>query len=177
MKEQWKPIDEFYDVSDLGRVRSWKNGKWGKRKEPRLIKPTINSGGYYNASIHVNKKMFTKTVHRLMIAAFYGPSDLDVNHKNGIKTDNRLENLEYCTHQENMAHAAENSLLKPVCGEKHGRSKITDEQALEIFNAKGTQIVIAENYKVTREAVSAIKRQKIWKHIHKELNNEQTRRS
>ena len=163
MSEQWKPINEFYDISDQGRVRSWKG------KEPRILKVGVSSNGYRNASIHINKKMHNKLVHKLVAKAFLGLSDLQVNHKNGIKTDNRLENLEYVTQSENIVHAYKTGLMSPVQGEKHGFSKLTEKQVVEIFHAKGALKVIAKKYGVVASIISLIKNKKRWVHVVGEL--------
>ena len=85
-----------YLVSDQGEVVSTFKGKW------KILKLSSTTGGYIKARL--NGK--TYTVHKLVAEAFLGPANgLQVNHKNGAKTDNRIENLEYCTHAENAQHA------------------------------------------------------------------------
>lgn len=90
----------LYQVSNLGRIKSlpkiwnkfiWKILKWKNDKE-----------WYLHVSLFRNKKQKTYKVHRLVMLVFEWDSDLDVNHKNWIKTDNRLENLEYCTRKDNI---------------------------------------------------------------------------
>lgn len=116
-KETWKDIQGYeglYQVSDLGRIRSLgrianaKNGS-KQRKKSRILVQEITIHGYCRVrlfDLDGNSKHFM--VHRLVMDAFIGASDLSVNHINEIKTDNRIENLEYCTQKENCNHGTRN---------------------------------------------------------------------
>ena len=114
--EIWKEIKDtngIYYVSNLGNVKKV-GGKQFKRNETNLKLFEINSG-YLIAKMYVNHKHIQKTVHRLVIETFLGKQKgMDVNHKNGNKHDNRLENLEWCTRKENMEHCVRNGLRKDV---------------------------------------------------------------
>lgn len=107
--EEWKPIQGYeglYDISDLGRVRSYHNNKWGKSNSPKVVSGRM--GKHYKTAILCDEKgKHTFYVHRLVAEAFLQhPHGSDyVNHKNGDKLDNRATNLEWCTHAENMQHA------------------------------------------------------------------------
>lgn len=109
--EIWKDIQGFegcYQVSNLGRVKSF---AWSKE---RILKPGINSRGYLCVVLHSDGTKCTQTVHRLVLKSFI-PNDRNkesINHINGIKTDNRLENLEWATLSENMKHAYDAGLKK-----------------------------------------------------------------
>jgi len=108
--EIWKDLPEhedLYKVSDMGRVKSFHNN------QVKILKGNINPGirsGYNRTKLTKNKIHKAYQTHRLILRAFIGDSDLTVNHKNGIKTDNRLCNLEYMTIQENKIHAAKMGL-------------------------------------------------------------------
>jgi len=119
-----------YAVTDDGRVISFKRGKW------RELRPKFNRHGYAIVTIMHNKKQFTKTVHRLVMCAFNGKSELKVNHKNGIKKDNALGNLEFCTQRDNVRHSIRTGLRKYKVGEGVANSKITNEQALSILQLR-----------------------------------------
>lgn len=100
--EQWRPIPGTagaYEASDLGRIRRVDSG--------RIRKGSPNTKGYLNIRLTENGAMVTRTVHRLVLTAFVGPRQpgTEANHKNADKTDNRLANLEYISHQDNLQHA------------------------------------------------------------------------
>ena len=113
--ETWKTIKGFegqYEISNIGNLRSvdrlvdhYKGGKRlckGSNKNIRL-----NDKGYYRCNLKKDGKRYDFTVHRLVAIAFLEkPFDKDIiNHINGIKTDNRVENLEWCNSSENTIHA------------------------------------------------------------------------
>lgn len=113
MKEVWKPIADYeglYMVSSLGRVMSMprkvpcKNGMIQSVKGG-IRKPCHYSNGYCFVTLSKDGEQKMHSLHRLVARAFLGKSQLEVNHKNGDKDDNRIENLEYVTHTENQKHS------------------------------------------------------------------------
>lgn len=99
MTEHWKQIANYpnYEASDLGNIRNRKTG--------RILRPGRQSNGYMIVSIRENGKSLTRTVHRLVAETWMPKKTYDnlvVNHKNYNKADNRLDNLEWCTYQENV---------------------------------------------------------------------------
>lgn len=117
MKEIWKPVPGFegrYAVSNLGRVKSLafkqryllRNGEeaWRITQARELSQQTTNAG-YRIVHLYADGARQAKTVHRLVLAAFMGDSPLEVNHKDGNKTNNCLGNLEYTDSSSNKAHA------------------------------------------------------------------------
>lgn len=109
--ETWCDIPDtccLYKASNFGRIKTM---NYKGFKKPRILKQS-NSHGYLCATLSINGIRKSCLSHRLILSAFYGKSNLDCNHKNGIKTDNRVSNLEYVTHKENMHHAIKNGLLK-----------------------------------------------------------------
>ena len=89
-----------YEVDDEGNVYS---------KRGKILKPSINHGGYCIINLMINGKRVGLQIHTAVMKSFCPADDptLQVNHKNGIKTDNRLENLEWVTAKENVRHSIE----------------------------------------------------------------------
>lgn len=101
-----------YEVSDDGRVRSWWYGK-KHLTVGRELKQKLDKYGYAVVCLHYGSTKKHPTVHRLVASAFLPNTDgkPQVNHKNGIKTDNRVENLEWSTNVENIQHAFDTGLI------------------------------------------------------------------
>lgn len=115
--EVWKPVvgyEGLYEVSNIGRVRSINYHKSGKAK---VMSPSFNTWGYLIVDLRKNNKRHSYTVHRLVALAFIpNPDNLpEINHKNEIKYDNTVENLEWCTRKYNINYGTGN--------ERRGRRK------------------------------------------------------
>ena len=107
--EKWKAVNtpgfgEFYQISSYGRTRNTKTG--------RILKPHVLRG-YLRVTLYNGKIRKIYGVARLVALTFVSNYDnkQEVNHINGVKADNRTENLEWCTRSENMKHAAEVGLM------------------------------------------------------------------
>lgn len=119
--EIWKTIPGFggrYEVSDHGQVRSYANGRHGNKDEAVVLKPKKIPAGYLQVNLYKTNgggKQFYKLVHRLVADAFIpNPNTFPVvNHKDGNKMNNRVENLEWVTASENSTHAVQTGLSKP----------------------------------------------------------------
>ena len=168
MEEVWKDIKDFeglYQVSNLGNVKRLQ-GK-GCSQE-RIISKSINKFGYIYIGLH-NKGIYRKIkAHRLVGIAFIdNPNNKKtINHINGIKTDNRVENLEWCTFLENKQHAV-NIGLTNTKGTKHYLSKLSEKQVLEIREIGLSKSIayLSRKYGVSETNVSKIIKREIWKHI------------
>ena len=168
MSENWRDVKGYegdYQISDLGRVKSLKNGKERIRK---LVK---DNRGYLHVLLSKNKKVKNILVHRLVAEAFIKnpQGKRTVNHINGVKADNRLSNLEWATQSENIKHAFANG-LKCMKGENHSRNKITKNQVIEVRRLcdqgmKNKEIISKLGLDVTPQNISAIKVGKSWPHI------------
>jgi hypothetical protein len=161
--EIWKDIEGyegFYQVSNKGRIRN-RNG---------LIKKfRINPSGYKLTFLYKNEyKCFS--IHRLVAKAFIpNPNNLpEVNHLNGIKIDNKNENLEWCTKSNNIKHANSIGLINQI-GMKNNNSKLTNELIIEIRNKYSTNQYtcrgLAKEYKVSPQLINQVVNKTIWKHI------------
>lgn len=110
--EVWKNIkgyENIYQVSNLGNVR-----RIYANKKTKILRPSLNKSGYLYVCICEKGKKKLFRVHKLVALAFLGdiPDNLEINHINGIKTDNRKDNLEYVSRSYNLIHAYENELEK-----------------------------------------------------------------
>ena len=171
-KELWLPIPgfRFYEVSNIGRIRSIdhissKMSRWGIAIDffikGKILKENKvkNSGGYYSKILCENGKKTTVMVHRVVALAFcegFKPG-LVVNHKNGIRTDNRASNLEWVTYSQNVIYSRIKFRTK-------GKSLGIDK-ALEIIKKAGTGSRVtdlAKEYSVTRQCVSRILSGRLW---------------
>ena len=122
-KEIWKTIKENpnYMVSNLGRVKSLYDGRHHKFRE-KILRNGISSKGYYSVHFKYNGKLTNFFVHRLVAEAFIpNPNNLpEVNHKSEIKTQNNVENLEWCDRKYNANWGTMKSRLsKKRCGDKN----------------------------------------------------------
>lgn len=133
----------------------------------KQLKPGLNSRGYLTVSLYDGskpKKAKSFLVHRLVMEAFVGKSELQVNHKNGNKQDNVLENLEYCTSLENNHHAI-NVLKKDQQGVNNSRARLKIEDVREIKTAKKSVRELAEKFGFCEKHIADIRRGKYWKGI------------
>jgi hypothetical protein len=112
-------------------------------------------------------------VHRLVYETYVGviPAGMVINHLNGIKTDNRLCNLELCTYKENSQHMVRMGLNKPCYGETNGMSKLKDNQISDVYKLLSlgyNNEAIAELYNLHSRYVSLIRHGHRWKRSYKE---------
>ena len=158
--EIWKKVTGFenYSVSNKGRVRNDLTNK--------ILKDRI-CNNYYRVALYKDCKQFNFFIHRLVLTEFVGKSnELVCNHKNGIKTDNRVENLEWVTIKENIHHAIRTGLKSKIARyEKHGMSKLNWDIVNEIReNKEGlNQRRLSEKYNVCNQLISLIVNYRIWK--------------
>ncbi len=180
-EEQWLPITGYeglYEVSSNGRVKSlnrlidYKDCNTIRVHKGKLIKRYINTHGYIQYYLRNNKKGNKHmSEHRLVAIAFIPNPEhkLYVNHKNGIKTDNRVKNLEWCTSSENNKHAYDTGLKSVKLGTEWHRSKLTEEEVLTIFNGENSNSELGKRYNISVATISNIKNKKVWKHLTKDL--------
>lgn len=160
--EEWREIPGTgYFVSSEGRVASNKRSPW------RILVGGF-AKGYRKIDMLKNGVQHSVTVHSLVAEAFIGPRPSpkhQVNHKNGVKTDNRAINFEYVTCKENIRHSLDVLGKKRAHGEKIGSAKITEAEVREIRvrRARGETLAsIAADYGVCIMTISHIATRKTW---------------
>ena len=159
--EAWSEIPELeYSVSDEGRIASRRNGGW------KILKPWRNSEGY--TFIHLTHKPPRKQVrvHLLVAQAFLPDRPTprhEINHKDGDKTNNRADNLEWVTHSENVRHIMSLRGRRPLTGAQATESDIRD---IRKMRSEGTpRNVIATMFGMSPSNVTMIARRKTWAHV------------
>lgn len=125
-----------YQIDEFGKVyRIARTTIQGHKLLPSVMKQTMTTTGYPAVSLHNENGQKICRIHRLLAKAFIpNPENKkDINHKNGIKTDFRLENLEWATRSENIQHSYDVLKRKVVDGALHGKSKILLDLETGIF--------------------------------------------
>lgn len=183
-EEIWRPIigyEEIYEVSNLGRVKGLNRlSSSGKRLQSKIKKPSYNRKKYLIMSLHKDGINKTNSVHRLVAKAFIpNVNNLpQVNHKDGIKIHNYVDNLEWVTNLENMQHAVIMGLLGDRTGEKNGKALSSNKEVeiiIERYNngEKASEISKSTGFKIgyIREILFG----KSWQNIEKEINKRDDR--
>lgn len=162
--EIWKDVmgyEGLYKVSTYGNVFIVSKNR---NQTPLKVR-----NGYLLVDLFKSGSKKRISIHRLVAIHFLDNNENkpQVNHKNGIKTDNRLENLEWSTASENQRHSLNNGLKKPIKGEECKYAKITEKDAIDIkYGYKGViHKEIANIYNVSRTTVIDIRKGRSWKHI------------
>lgn len=175
MKESWKVIPgyENYEASNLGTVRSKAklvSHSWANvlvLRKGRILKPTVGTCGYY----HVGPNGETRLLHRLVALAWIpNPQNKrTVNHIDCNKLNNKIENLEWSTHQENITHAKGNGLRNPAKGIQFVNRVKLDEVSIsvirECFNNGYTHRAISDYFKISRSCITRIINRLSWAHV------------
>lgn len=154
--ETWKKILDFpdYKVSNFGRINSIKYGR------EKILKPSLNKGtGYFRVTLLHNGIRQCFDIHAIVAKHFLTKSNLclEINHKNGDKSDNRVKNLEYVTRSENIKHSFDIGLRN--IGEFHHSAKLSLQQCTEIVDLykQGTsQKEISDKFLISQACVSNI---------------------
>lgn len=173
-EEIWKPIEGFpdYDVSSLGRVRSWRAYRGiGRRATPRIIGdiPAFTKSGRPKTTTNYLRSPSGEAeafaTHRLVLAAFVGPcpEGMEGCHWDGNPFNNRLDNLRWDTRKANIADARRHGTHSSVT-----RSPLTAADVLEIRAAPskwGVLTRLGRRFGVGASAILKIRRRQAWKHV------------
>ena len=162
--ETWKDIYKYegrYQISNLGRVKSF------GRNNPMIMKEK-DIRGYKSVTLHDGERKRTIQIHRLVAMHFMSNPDNkpQVNHKDGDKSNNCVENLEWVTNSENIKHAWENN-LKSQEGEKNPSSVASESLVKKILQrgkyASYTQM--SKDYGLGKSTIEHILKRHTWKHV------------
>lgn len=141
--ENWQPVVDHadYEVSDLGRVRSWINSARRRRAAPVILKLTRQRQQSGYAYIHLGGGP-RLLVHVMVLEAFVGakPPELEARHLDDDPSNNRASNLVWGTRRENHLDAVRNGRFRPLpaaAGEAHPRAKLTEEEVVLLRKLRG----------------------------------------
>lgn len=153
----WKEIPNYegiYTISDTGIV---------KNKKGKVLKQQVNQKGYHWVSLQKNNNPKKFKIHRLVLLAFVGNSNLQTNHKDGNKSNNNISNLEWVTNQQNRDHARKNDLIAK--GENSGSAKLNqyEIQAIRKLKNSFTHNEIGKMFKVHQSTITRIINERIWR--------------
>lgn len=148
-----------FDLKDFKKIKGFdkymvdKNGNIYSFHKKRLLRQKINNS-YVYVSLQLNKKTTLKSVHRLVALTFIdNPNNKKfVNHKNGNKLDNCVENLEWCTRSENQKHAIQTKLFVP----RSKKINVLDMKTLEVLKTFESIKETSEHYKTHRNCISDV---------------------
>ena len=157
MKEVWRDVpgyEGYYQASNLGRIKSLERKVEYNNQEDRILKEKImklnpTSRGYIRISLCKKGRSRSHFVHRLILSAFIGESNLQVNHIDGVKTNNNIDNLEYVTNQENIAHAVKIGLIK-------NNSKINEKLIIKDYKNGFRLRQLERKYKTSHQDIRKV---------------------
>ena len=169
--EIWIPItgyEGFYEISNMGRIKGIDRVDcMGQFRKTKISKQCFDKNKYLLISLSRDRIDKTFRVHRLVGFHFIpNPENKkEINHKKGIKTDNRASELEWSTNKENIHHSISIGIKRSIKGESNPGAIINQELALKIFNYQGKLRHVASHFNIDKQIVSRIKRGLNWSHV------------
>ena len=179
MEEIWRNVQDYeglYQISNLGRIKRlayWHNVgiKNIKKiyKQERILKQSRDSSGYKQVCLTKNSKKKSYSIHKMMAIAFIPnlENKEQVNHKDGNKINNIIDNLEWCTYHENLRHAMNHDLR--AIGEKHGAAKLKNDDVLYIYktfkNGEKTIQQLCKMFNMSYASIRDITVKRYWKNL------------
>jgi hypothetical protein len=173
-QEKWNPVLDYegrYEVSNFGRVKACtKVTAAGHVRSERILNPCVNASGYLSLILTKNGRQRSREVHRLVLETFRGarPEGMECCHNDGVKTNNRLDNLRWDTRSSNQRDKRQHGAIPDFRGEKHPNAKLTAKEVRRIrkLAQQGhTQTSIAKKFGITKSAVCGIIARRTWKHL------------
>lgn len=164
-KEQWIvcPNNANYAISNIGRVKRitpQRNTYVGKILEISYVR------GYACVNLYIHGQRKLMKIHRLVAAAFLPkplPYQDQINHIDHNRTNNKVENLEWCSLQENMAWLKKHN--RHTHGEHHAKAKLTEKEALYIRHSTEKPGILSKKLSISVETIRCIRKGLTWKHL------------
>ena len=170
LNEQWRDIkgwEGFYQISNMGNLKSLKRPFV---KEDKILKACIDRYGYPFACLCKNgKKLACHKIHRLVLEAFVGlrPPGMEGRHIDGDKRNNKLDNIEWATHEINELDKYRHGTI--IYGSKNSFAKLTEDDVVQIRSlwktGKFTQWALANKFNVRQFCIWSVIHRKSWKHV------------
>ncbi len=164
--EEWRAIERGgYEISNFGRMRSWRKHGWQKRplKEPYLLNPKPDKNGYLGGSFGDRKKY---KIHRLVAIAFRGPPPSNrhqVAHNDGNALNNHADNIRWATAKENNADRAKHGTLP--FGENSPSACLTEANVRYIRSSAEPSRALAARFGVTKTTINRARNGCSWRRI------------
>lgn len=169
-----KPIPGFPDYSITQDGKVWSKSRRDRFNRPVLgkwLKPQNSKDGYLHVSLCKKGYKYIRRIHRLVLDTYIGfrPLGKVSRHLNGNPKDNRLENLVWGTQSENIKDSVKHKTHVDNRGEKHGMSKLTDQEVRQIIYIHRTGVLsqrkIGKLFDVCNQTINFIVNQKTWQHL------------
>lgn len=184
--QAWKPCPDFelsYEISNFGEVRSVDRTVPNRNGliKGKVIKQVLNKKGYSQVRLYKNNKYLIQNPHRLVAKAFIPNlyNKPQVNHIDGNKLNNNIDNLAWVDNSENQKHAYRLGLQPSRSGENNGRSILNDAQVTEIkllYNSGKTILEISNIYNIKIQVIRHIIYGRTWKSNKTEIIKRDDRR-
>ena len=173
--EEWRDVKNYeglYQISNYGRLRRW----YPYKKKFKILKP-VQKDGYECCTLSKNSIKKWNRLHRLVASAFLeNTNNLPfINHKDAIRNNNFVNNLEWCNSSYNNKYTFTNGKGVRIVGEDSHSSKLKEIEVISIFKksidgAKNYELAL--EFKVAQSTISDILKGKKWKHIFKMFNKQ-----
>jgi hypothetical protein len=173
-QEIWKPIENTngYEINQFGYVRCWyyfcPHKGAVSLNQPRKCKTHVRKDKYLGIHIRAERNKSKSLFVHIEVAKNFvdNPDNLpEVNHEDGNKQNPYYKNLKWVTHSENIKHAWDNGLIKIPVGQRGFNAKLTDDQALYIYNSTEPKMELLNRFNIGSSTYHRIKNAKAFKHI------------